>query len=74
MRDPNRMDGFLEKVKALWSMAPDLRFGQLMFNLISEEGDPFYWEEDVFIKKLEKHMNKYPFVWPKDETPEDVNE
>lgn len=52
MRDINRMDMFLQQIKEEWSKVPDWRFGQLMFNMFKEMGDPFYWEEEKFIEKL----------------------
>ena len=56
MRDPNRMDAFLEELKKEWQKVPDWRFGQLMYNFIAETGDPFYLEEDKFIEKLREYM------------------
>ena len=57
MRDPERIDDFLELVKFYWKRYfPDWRFGQLLDNFLCGR-DPFYWEEDKFIYELEK------FVW-----------
>ena len=36
--------------------AQDWRFGQLMYNFICEMGDPFYWEEEDFLTKLEEYF------------------
>ena len=36
---------------------PDWRFGQLMVNLMSAFGDPFYWEEDKFLEKLGEYVD-----------------
>lgn len=55
-RDSNRMDGFFNKLKMEWIKEPDWRFGQLMYNFFAESGDPFYWEEDIFIKRLQEYM------------------
>lgn len=57
MRDINRIDPFLEKIGELWKRVPDWRFGQLMFNFLSEYGDPFYLSEDEFLKKLDKYLS-----------------
>jgi len=57
MRDKARMKPFLEQIEEVWKEVPDLRFGQLMYNFFQENGDPFYWEEDVFIKKLKEYIN-----------------
>jgi len=59
MRDINRIKIFLERVEEQWKELPDWRFGQLMYNFFSEYGDPFYWEEDVFLEKLEKFINTF---------------
>lgn len=57
MRDLNRIDNFLKEIGKIWKdRVPDWRFGQLMFNFFSKEGDPFYWEEDAFIEKLKKYL------------------
>ncbi len=55
-RDPKRMGSFLNELKIEWLKAPNLRFGQLMYSLFSESGDPFYWEENEFIKRLQEYM------------------
>jgi len=57
MRDINRIKPFLEKVGELWKRVPDWRFGQLMYNFLSEIGDPFYLSEDEFIEKLDKYLS-----------------
>lgn len=58
MRQIERMKPFLEKIEEVWKDVPDLRFGQLMYNFFQEVGDPFYWEEDVFIEKFKEYMDK----------------
>lgn len=57
MRDINRIDPFLEKIGELWKRVPDWRFGQLMYNFLSEIGDPFYLSEDEFLKKLDEYLS-----------------
>lgn len=50
MRDPNRIDPMIEKLRELWKESPDLRLGQLVCNLGSKQPqmeeffqkDPFY--------------------------------
>ena len=59
MRDPKRMDWFLSELKKEWEKVPDWRFGQLIFNLLSEIGDPFYLEEDEFLQKIKDYLKKY---------------
>ena len=59
MRDVNRIPEFLDKVGKIWAEnCPDWRFGQLIYNFICETGDPFYWEEDDFLEKLDKYFKK----------------
>ena len=53
MRDPNRINNYIKKLKDIWKGAPDLRFGQLLMNLLNEVQrktgiDPFYIEAHVF--------------------------
>lgn len=55
-RDPKRVSGFLNALKIEWLKAPELRFGQLMYSFFSESGNPFYWEENEFIKRLQEYM------------------
>lgn len=59
MRDVNRFDEFYDELKNIHKKSfGQWRFGQLMFNFISECGDPFYWEEDKFIEEIKKYANK----------------
>ena len=57
MRKPERLDKFYEELcKIHKEYLPDWRFGQLMFNFISETGDPFFYEEDVMITMLKEYV------------------
>ena len=57
MRNPERLDKFYaELCKLHKEYLPDWRFGQLMFNFISETGDPFFYEEDVMITMLKEYV------------------
>lgn len=57
MRKVERIEPFLKELGKIWGEnVPDWRFGQLIFNLISEMGDPFYWEEDMFLEKLREYF------------------
>lgn len=53
MRDPKRIDYMLEVLKEAWSLAPDLRFNQLI-DSISKGQDCFYEEDDVFSEKIKE--------------------
>lgn len=47
MRDPERIEPFMNELQELWEMVPDWRFGQLIMNWLSFIGrDPFYMEDD----------------------------
>ena len=64
MRDVKRLDEFYDKLKNIHKKSfGQWRFGQLMFNFISECGDPFYWEEDKFIEEIKKYANKCSYYW-----------
>ena len=57
MRDPNRIANFMYEVGDIWAKnLPNWRFGQLMCNFISECGDPFYWEEDEFLRRFKEYV------------------
>ena len=62
MRDPKRIDQFCDRLKAVWSNAPDLRFGQLMVNVLEDMAasgkDPFFPEDDEMIEYLEKFFSR----------------
>ena len=54
MRNPDRIDQFLERLGKVWKKVPDWRFGQLMVNVLnSMPKDPFFPEDDEMIKYFE---------------------
>ena len=68
IRSSDRIESFLNEFKKVWLKHPDLRFGQILSivlgispNLNGEKYDslidPFYIEEDDFIKLLHKKFN-----------------
>lgn len=60
MRDPDRIESFLAELGAEWKATfPDWRFGQLMYNFLAEMGDPFYWEEDYFLRKFKEYADRF---------------
>lgn len=60
MRNPNRIANFMYELGEVWKdNLPDWRFGQLMFNFIQSEGDPFYWEEEEFLENFKKYVEKH---------------
>lgn len=55
MRDPNRIDDFCNELAKMWHVVPDLRFGQMMCNIIdcynaSKQKDVFFAEDDELLK------------------------
>ena len=58
MRDPARIDRILDKLKIYWHKNPDLRLGQLVYNL--SPVDPVILRSDVFYledNKLEEALD-----------------
>jgi len=64
MRDPNRIDTYVEKLKTMWKKVPDWRFGQLLNNVLGtvlkecKQKDTFYIEDEEFFTAFEKALNK----------------
>lgn len=56
MRDINRIDLILDRLKTLWKKHPDLRLGQLILNVLQ---DPvlYYVEDEELVELLEKFYN-----------------
>lgn len=52
MRDPKRIDKFLEEFGKYWKEVPDWRFMQLICNLPFKR-DPFFIEEEELLDILE---------------------
>ena len=60
MRDPNRIDEFLDKLKEYWKQIPDWRFGQLIENVmrfanVDWPNRLFFIEDNDFIH----YMNEF---------------
>lgn len=53
MRDINRIDDVLERIKKIWKQYPDLRLGQLLTNVVSES-IIYFVEDDDLINALEE--------------------
>ena len=61
MRDINRIKPFCDELAELWAKYPDLRFGQIMWNMdkyISNEHrkDMFYMEDDELMKVIRHQL------------------
>jgi hypothetical protein len=63
MRDSNRIKPFCTELAELWSNWPDLRFGQIMYNISKyvnfEHGkDIFYMEDEELLKVFREQLRK----------------
>lgn len=59
MRDINRIDPLLSKLGELWKLYPDMRFGQLIINLLDNPGkDPWCIEDDVWMEMIETYLKE----------------
>lgn len=60
MRDPQRIDRIINKLRNLWKTYQDLRFNQMNFDVISEYvkdgADPFFLEDDEFEKLIDRKI------------------
>lgn len=55
MRDIERIDKILQEISEVWKRYPDLRFTQLIVNVMSARGsDLYYMEDEKFIKILKE--------------------
>lgn len=50
MRDPNRINNFLNVISIIWKTNPDLRFSQLILNAI--DNDDYYREDDEILARF----------------------
>ncbi|TQK01174.1 hypothetical protein FBX97_5694 [Herbaspirillum sp. SJZ107] len=62
MRDPARIDEVLKLLREVWTLEPDLRLGQLIYNAarISEPGlsDVFSIEDSSLYKGLARYLEQ----------------
>ena len=58
MRDVKRIRLFLESVAEVWETHPDLRFGQLVCNVITNETMRFYMEDDEMLEAFQAFAKK----------------
>jgi hypothetical protein len=62
MRDPARIVAVQLALIECWSKFPDMRFGQLVFNIhrqYSGGRDMFYIEDDQWLEWIEKFQEEY---------------
>ena len=61
MRDPNRIKHFCDELAELWCNWPDLRFGQIMYNIskyieLEHRKDIFYLEDEELMKFFREQL------------------
>ena len=52
MRDPNRIENYLEMLKVIWEHYPDLRFTQLILNVFGRSPADYYIEDEDSLQLL----------------------
>lgn len=59
MRDINRINPLLRKIQSYWIKNPDLRLGQLLYNISYHAGYPdiFVIEDDKLSKALDDYFS-----------------
>lgn len=63
MRDPERIDRIIEKLRLLWHQNPDMRLGQVVMNLARKDhGFKDMWE-------IEDEVSDYNGPWKRAEAP-----
>ena len=56
MRDPKRIETVLNVLRNVWYKYPDLRLGQLLDNISSEQArDIYYIEDEEWIELLKQY-------------------
>jgi len=51
MRDPDRIPVILQRLEQVWEKYPDLRFGQLILNVL--RNDFYYVEDEELAQRVE---------------------
>lgn len=54
MRDPERIDEVLTKIRLIWKRFPDLRLMQLLLNVIPNSSIAYFVEDEDLTKALLK--------------------
>ena len=57
MRNPERIRPFLDKIAEAWERYPDLRFGQLVMDIVPNSDRLWNCEEDEFLNRLESFVS-----------------
>lgn len=57
-RNQKRIKPFLEELEKLWEKYPDLRFGQIVSHIESDDTKMFYLEDDKIVERMKELNNK----------------
>ena len=57
MRDPNRIDDILKELGKVWKEYPDLRFGQLIGNVIANPNRLYFIEDKELTEAIKEYYN-----------------
>jgi uncharacterized protein YihD (DUF1040 family) len=55
MRDPERINRIIERIRAIWLTQPDTRLTQLIMNALNMNSDPYYVEDDLLEERLKQY-------------------
>lgn len=58
MRDPQKIDEIVEKLRTVWKQHPDLRLTQLMWELGRSNYTFFYVEDKYIEEKLDRTISR----------------
>ena len=74
MRDPKRIPQFLDELKGIWGAFPDLRFGQMIINVIKQEMSSgndcvdeqnfYYIEDEELLKHFRNYLSEVKYIEP----------
>lgn len=71
MRDPNRIEGFMRRLTDVWKSFPDLRFGQLIEDILHHSNvsieQLFYMEDEQFNLAIESFRRSLDTVQPRNQ-------
>lgn len=48
MRDPNRIKPYFQMIEQVWEKYPDLRFSQLVLNVLTQSFDYYKKDEETY--------------------------
>ena len=57
MRDPERIEPMVERIKEIWTKFPDLRLLQLLHNVLEGDRMAYYFEDDELFRRLGEKYN-----------------